>query len=74
MRRSLVIYDFATDPSEFPNIYEENFILCFINVVGLDGFCFYNFYNSQADHAYYYTFLKFSVNFCVTVHWGYTYT
>jgi hypothetical protein len=34
MRRSLVIYDFAPDPSEFPNtVYEENFILFFISVM-----------------------------------------
>jgi hypothetical protein len=26
MRRSLVIFDFEPDPSEFPNIYEENFL------------------------------------------------
>ncbi len=35
MRRSLVLYsmyDFALDPSKFPNIYEENFILFFISV------------------------------------------
>jgi hypothetical protein len=29
---SLVIYDFAPDPSEFPNtVYEENFIFYFIS-------------------------------------------
>ncbi len=33
MRWSIVIYDFAPDPSEFPNIYEENFILFFISAM-----------------------------------------
>jgi hypothetical protein len=34
MRRPLVIYDFAPDPSEFPNflVYEENFVFFFISV------------------------------------------
>jgi hypothetical protein len=32
MRRALVIYDFAPDPSGFPfTVYEENFILFFIS-------------------------------------------
>jgi hypothetical protein len=31
MRRSLVIYDFAPDPSEFPNIW-EHFLFFFIIV------------------------------------------
>jgi hypothetical protein len=32
MRRPLIIYDFAPDPSEFPNtyIYEESFLFFFI--------------------------------------------
>jgi hypothetical protein len=33
MRRSLVIYAFAPDPSEFPIYYEENFISFFISEV-----------------------------------------
>ncbi len=34
MRRSLVIYDFALDPSEFPNIWdEEHLIFFFISVI-----------------------------------------
>ncbi len=34
MRRSLVIYDFAPDPSEFLiTVYEENFIFLFISVL-----------------------------------------
>ncbi len=33
MRRPLVMYDFAPDPSEFPyTVYEENYILFFISV------------------------------------------
>ncbi len=32
MRRWLVIYDFALDPSEFPNIRGKIFIFFFINV------------------------------------------
>jgi hypothetical protein len=32
MRRSLFIYGFGPDPSEFPNTYEENCIFFFINV------------------------------------------
>jgi hypothetical protein len=32
VRRSLVIYDFAPDPSKFPNtVYEENIIFFFIS-------------------------------------------
>ncbi len=37
MRRSLVIYDFAPDPSKFLFIYEETFILFFISVPLFDG-------------------------------------
>jgi hypothetical protein len=47
MRRSLVIYDFAPDPFEFP-IFEENFILFLsvylfvadlIDVLGIGSLC-----------------------------------
>ncbi len=32
------VYDFASDPSEFPyTVYEENFIFCFISALVLKG-------------------------------------
>jgi hypothetical protein len=38
--RPLVIYDLAPDPSEFPYIYEENFIFLFISVLVKMTYCF----------------------------------